>query len=512
MKPKVVHHDLKIDGMTCNSCEMRIKNALHNLDGIIDAEAFYTSSIVKFSFDETIIAFDEIIRTIERLGYKVSYKSTGSGAFINLDQKYTEDNISINQLLGIGIILFAFYMIIRNTIGFNFIPQVDQSMSYGLLFVVGILTSLHCISMCGGINLSQCVSYDFEKIEVTKFSRLKPSFLYNLGRVISYTIVGGIVGALGSVFSFSGTAKGIVAIVAGLFMIIMGANMLNLFPWLRKFNPRLPKVLGNKIAYNNSKHKPLYVGLLNGLMPCGPSQAMQIYALATGSFIAGALSMLVFSLGTVPLMFGLGAMSSLLSAKFTKRIMKVSAVLVIFLGIIMLNRGLNLGGINALAAASSLSSSTSASSGNVAQIAGNVQTITTTMDSGRYTAIVVQKGIPVKWTITAQPGDLNGCNNPVTIPKFNIEKKLLPGDNLIEFTPAEEGNITYTCWMGMISSNIKVVADVTQVTAADIQPSNNIGNSGFLTGGSCCLPGSQTTKSSNEQILPADSGSCCKKQ
>ena len=511
MKPQVVHRDLNIDVMTCNSCEMRIENALHNMEGILAAKAVYRNSMVKISFDENIITLDEIIKTIEKLGYKVKYKPTNSGIFIDMDKKFAEDNISINQVLGIGIILFAFYMMIKNTIGFSFIPQVDQSMSYGILFVVGILTSLHCISMCGGINLSQCVSYDFEKKDVTKFSRLKPSFLYNLGRVISYTIIGGIVGALGSVVSFSGTAKGIVVIIAGLFMIIMGANMLNLFPWLRKLNPRLPRAFGNEIFNNSGKRKPLYVGLLNGLMPCGPLQAMQIYALATGSFVAGAMSMLAFSLGTVPLMFGLGAISSLLSAKFTKQIMKVSAVLVIFLGIIMLNRGLNLGGFNALAATSSANSISSASPANVAQIAGDVQTITTTMDSGRYTAIVVQKGIPVKWTIRAQPGDLNGCNNPVTIPKYNIEKKLVPGDNLIEFTPAEEGNITYTCWMGMISSNIKVVADVTQVPAADLQPSNNTGNSGFSTGGSCCLPGSQTTKSSNEQILPAASGSCCKK-
>jgi len=204
--------------------------------------------------------------------------------------------------------------------------------------------------------------------------------------------------------------------------------------------------------------------------------------------------MLVFSLGTVPLMFGLGAISSLLSSKFTKRIMKVSAVLVIFLGVIMLNRGLNLGGFNALAASSS---------GNVAQIEGNVQTITTTMESGRYTPIIVQKGIPVKWTIKAQQSDLNGCNNPVTIPKYNIEKKLVPGDNLIEFTPEEEGNITYTCWMGMISSNIKVVADVTKVTDKDIQQTNNTNIPGVPSSGGCCAAGAQATKFANGKI-PTD--------
>lgn len=483
MKQKAVHYELKIQGMTCNSCEMRIEKALNSLAGIIESRAIYSNSMVNVIFDENIIKLEEIIKTIERLGYRVKYQPTGSGMFINMDKKLSEDKTSINQILGIGIILFAFYLIIKNTIGFNFIPQVDQSMGYGILFVVGILTSLHCISMCGGINLSQCVSYNFTENDENKLSKLKPSFQYNLGRVISYTLIGGIVGALGSVISFSGTAKGIVAIVSGLFMIIMGANMLNLFPWLRKINPRLPRVFGNKIYNNNGKSKPLYIGLLNGLMPCGPLQAMQIYALGTGSFVAGAMSMFVFSLGTVPLMFGLGALSSLLSAKFTKRIMKVSAVLVIFLGVIMLNRGLSLGGFNAFATASSASSVNAA---NVSKIAGDVQTVTTTMESGRYTPIIVQKGIPVKWTITTQKSDLNGCNNPMTIPKYDKEYKLVPGDNLIEFTPEETGNITYTCWMGMISSNIKVVDDLTKISEKDVQDVNNAGNTGLLPGRGCC--------------------------
>jgi plastocyanin domain-containing protein len=160
----------------------------------------------------------------------------------------------------------------------------------------------------------------------------------------------------------------------------------------------------------------------------------------------------------------------------------------------MLNRGLNLGGFNALAATSS---------GNVAKIEGNVQTITTSMESGRYTPIIVQKGVPVKWTINAQQSDLNGCNNPVTIPKYNIEKKLVPGDNLIEFTPEDEGNITYTCWMGMISSNIKVVADVTKVTEKDIQQTDNTSNLGIPSSGGCCAAGAKATKFSNGKI-PTD--------
>lgn len=448
MEQKVIRKILQIEGMTCTSCEMRIENKLKKLDGVIEVKAIYSSSNVYVTYNADIIGLDRIIDEVEKLDYKVKYKNSGQTAVkaekdksgtdkSGTDISGSNDRKSVSQLLGIGIIIFALYIIIKNTIGFNFIPQVNQNMGYGILFVVGLITSLHCIAMCGGINLSQCVSYDFTEGGKGKLAKLKPSIMYNAGRVISYTIIGGIVGALGSVVSFSGTAKGIVAILSGIFMVIMGLNMLNIFPWLRKLNPRMPRIFGNKIQNNNGKHGPFFVGLLNGLMPCGPLQAMQIYALGTGNFAAGALSMFMFSIGTVPLMFGFGALSSFLSGKFTRKMMKVSAVLVIILGIIMMNRGFNLSGVNIAYASST--------SGNVAKIEGNVQTITTKMQSGSYSPIIVQKGIPVKWTIQAESKDLNGCNNPVTIPKYNIQKKLVPGDNLIEFTPEEEGTITYTC-------------------------------------------------------------------
>ena len=127
-------------------------------------------------------------------------------------------------------------------------------------------------------------------------------------------IVGAFVGALGSIVSFSGYAKGIVAILAGGFMIIMGINMLNIFPSLKKFNPRLPRFIVNFMNHEKIKsNSQFYVGLLNGLMPCGPLQAMQLYALSKGSFIYGALSMFIFCLGTIPLMLFIGVISNYLN-------------------------------------------------------------------------------------------------------------------------------------------------------------------------------------------------------
>jgi len=480
MSKGFVQEVLYIREMSCASCEMKIENKLRKLEGVTDVKAQFGSSSVNVTYNPDVVSLDKIFEAIENIGYEVLREEAKRGN----SSKRAEDSFSINQLLGIGIVLFALYTIINKTVGFNFIPQIDKSVGYGMLFIVGLLTSLHCIAMCGGINLSQCVGHKCEK-KGSKLESFKPSLLYNSGRVISYTIIGGIVGALGGVVSFSGAAKGVVAIISGAFMLIMGLNMLNAFPWLRRLNPVIPKSLRAKMSKNINNSGPFYIGLLNGLMPCGPLQAMQLYALGTGSFTAGALSMFLFSLGTVPLMFGFGAISSLLSAKFTRKMLKVSAVLVMFLGIIMVNRGLSLSGVSFAI--------DSQKSTNIAKVEKNLQVVTTELDSGRYSPITVKKGVPVKWIIKAEKSDLNGCNNPLTIPKFNIEKKLVPGDNIINFTPTETGKIVYTCWMGMISSYINVVNDPSKETVNDVQQDYNAySNSGGV--GGCCAGSAKATK------------------
>ena len=244
----------------------------------------------------------------------------------------------------------------------------------------------------------------------------------------------------------------------------MGLNMLNVFPWLRRLNLRMPRFFTGKIHGRT----PLFVGLLNGLMPCGPLQAMQLYALSAGSFAKGALSMFLFSAGTLPLMFGLSALSSILSKKFTRGMTAVGAAMVVIFGIAMFGNGISLAGVSA----SAPMFAQNGPSGAVARVEGNVQTVRTELASGRYAPITVQAGIPVRWTIHAEPGTLNGCNNRIIIPEYGrMQKKLELGDNVIEFTPARSGAFLYTCWMGMIRGRITVVDkldDSTGVKAAAV--------------------------------------------
>jgi plastocyanin domain-containing protein/sulfite exporter TauE/SafE len=335
--------------------------------------------------------------------------------------------------------------------------------------------------MCGGIMLSQSLKNESKN----KFEAMKPAILYNLGRVIAYSILGGIVGAIGSVFSLSITAQAGLQIFAGVFMIMMGLNMAG-FSAFRKFQIKLPAA----VCKMQSKPKsPLFVGIFNGFMPCGPLQTMQIFALGTGSALAGAFSMFMFALGTVPLMLTFGAVSGLLSKGYTKKILKFSGVLIMVLGLIMGNRGLALAGMNmspkaVMAKIGALGTGDDAAApANAvkASIKNGTQVLNMTVSGQGYTPnfLYVQKGIPVKWELDAQ--QLTGCNSTIVIPSLNIKQKLESGKNTIEFTPGDE-DLSFSCWMGMLSGTIKVVDDLKSVSTSTSKASGNDSASGSTSG------------------------------
>jgi sulfite exporter TauE/SafE len=303
--------------------------------------------------------------------------------------------------------------------------------------------------------------------ETRVLEKLVPGLLYNGGRILSYTIVGALAGALGGAFSFSPFLKGIIAGVAGVFMVALGFRMLGILPPLPDFSRFVPSFLRRTTGRPGSlagKRGPFAVGILNGIMPCGPLQTMQLYALGTGSLAAGAFSMFVFALGTVALLLVFSVAASLLPRKFIPAMIKTSAVLVMFLGMVTLARAFAFAGL-ALPDVSAFSSS-GVSVGTekaikllTARKGNGIQSVLTVFGSSDYVPFQVTAGIPLKWTIRIAAEDLTGCNSTVVIPSYGIEKKLAPGDNLIEFTPKDSGTIAYSCWMGMIRSRITVVPD-----------------------------------------------------
>lgn len=445
---------LIIDGMTCINCQNKIEQELKNTAGISKVQVSYSKGQAEIEFNPEIVTLNRIAAIIEKLDYTV------------IDKKQADSLKWVRRIGILAVIILLYYLLQHFGILNLLVPSMlaDSQMSYGMLFIVGLLTSVHCIAMCGGIHLSQCIpSRNAENTSSSRINVIMPSVLYNAGRVVSYTAVGFVLGGAGMILtggSGSGMPlllQGILKITAGLFMMIMGINMLGIFPALRKLQIRFPRKSVIKINQKKRTEKrPFVVGLLNGLMPCGPMQSMQIIALGSGNHISGALAMLMFSLGTVPLMLGLGSLVSALGKKYTKLVMQTGAILVVVLGLAMLSQGAGLAGIR-LDRISQVSDGAKELDTAVIAQSGNIQYVESNLDFGTYPEITVYTGIPVKWTINVPEEVINGCNYKMIVKTYGITHEFTPGKNVIEFTPGEPGTVQYTCWMGMIYGEINVV-------------------------------------------------------
>ncbi len=423
-----------VDGMTCTACESRITGILSTLDGVTKVKVRLQGGTVSVGYDDNVVTITAIKAAIEKAGYTVR------------DGKAGVPWIS----LGIGLLLVALYLAVGASGLFTILPRFDASAGYAALLIVGLLTSVHCVAMCGGIAITQSLNTGSGNSGI--FSRLLPGFRYNAGRIVSYTIVGGIAGFAGSAFSFSPVTKGIIMAVAGILMVLFALRSLGVLRFKFTFISMVPPQIRNA--------GPFAVGMFNVLIPCGPLQSIQLYALGTGSPAAGALSMFLFSAGTVPLLFLFGSGASLLPRKVVPALLKASAVLVLFLGAVTFARAAALSGIaTGFSGVQSLPASErkkAVFSPPVSLVTDGVQTVVTDFKNGSYIPFTVTAGIPLKWTIRIRSEDLTGCNDTLIVPSYGISKPLVAGDNLVEFTPGSAGVIPYSCWMGMIRSRITV--------------------------------------------------------
>jgi sulfite exporter TauE/SafE/copper chaperone CopZ len=447
-----------VKGMTCNSCEKIIAKQALNLDGVKSIDVDYSTEKAEVVYDSDKVNFEEIKKAIEEKGYVVDENATKKKNWLGW------------TFAAIGLLLIIYFA--WTFYGTIELPQISQNMGYGLLFLLGLLTGFHCVGMCGGF----VVSY------VTKGAKegKKPHKLhlsYATGKIISYTVIGAVFGLLGSIIAFTPMMRGVAGILAGLFLIIFGLKMLNVFSALRKFNLKIPSFVNRFVGEESRAHKnnPLIIGLLNGLMiACGPLQAIYIMAAGTGSMIEGAKMLFVFALGTLPVMLGFGYITSIISQKATHKILKASGVIVIILGLVMVNRGLALTGtgydFNSLTTGiSTLSGNAENSASGLPVLKDGYQEIR--MEINRYgwepNKFVLKKGVPVKWIINGK--EINGCNNAIQVPKYGLNFDIKKGEQIIEFTPTETGTVPWSCWMGMIPGTFIVKDDLDVNNAAAIQ-------------------------------------------
>jgi uncharacterized protein len=481
---------LNINGMHCNSCERLIEDGLKEKDGVYKVSASYVREVVAIEFDSEKISESEIKNELNKLGYDVIDNKNEEVEDNETKKEVKEsssDKIGWFVLIGsiIGLMFIIYWFFLR---GINVeIPVGGETGSILLLFLVGILTGFHCISMCGAFVVSYTT-----KNAMMGHKGYKQHLFYGGSKVISYAIIGGIFGLIGGIFAFSIGLRAGVAIFAGLFMIAYALSMLGI-KFFRKFqfNPKFLSRWAAKASHDakGPYKRPIVTGLLSGLfIACGPLQAMYLYAAGTGNFFTGMFGLAAFGLGTLPVMLGFGSLASVISKNTTKKILKISAIIVLILGIIMLNRGLTVLG-SPVSYEIIKEKVMGIESGN-ALIKGDYQEIN--MEVDRYgwkpDSFVLKKGIPVKWNIDVK--ELTGCNNEIIVRDYDLDIKLEKGLNVVEFTPDKTGTVRWSCWMGMIPGSFIVTedGDASQEEISSATPESSGSCGGGAGGASCGSP------------------------
>jgi sulfite exporter TauE/SafE/copper chaperone CopZ len=434
---------LSIGDLHCQGCETIVEQAVTRLPGVEKAKADYDAGTLDVTFDPAQTDPAPIAAAVEAAGYSCSPQRPAR----------SPSNI-LGRLL---LVLLALAGIVGLLAGGGSLaerfqlPHLEHEMSYGLLFLVGLFTGFHCVGMCGGFVLG----YATRSAAASGRTQWPTHLLYGLGKTLSYTLIGGGFGLLGSVIAFTPQNRGYAAIAAGAFLILFGINMLDWFPGLRRFGLRMPRFLVRCVSAESQKHSgPFSIGLLNGLMiACGPLQAMYVMAAGTGGFLEGARMLLAFGLGTLPVMLVFGMLAGAVSSRISHGLLKASALLVAALGLIMLNRGLLLAGtgydFRSLAALAERRLETLQATSAESREDGR-QTIRMEVDGQGYhpNRFILKQGVPVEWTVVGQ--EITQCNRRIMVPALDLEFEVRPGESVIEFTPERAGVIGWSCWMGML--------------------------------------------------------------
>jgi len=281
-----------VHGMHCNACILMTESELKDLPNVT-----YAKSSLKNHSVEVVGDFGD--KTPEQVAEELTIPLKAHGYTISVEKQIEEKKWSDFKIAIPIALAFAIFFVVLQKMGLVNIIDA-RNVTYGTAFVIGIIASLStCMAVVGGLVLSMSATFAKEG------DKIKPQLMFHGGRIVSFFILGGVIGAIGSAFTLNTSVTFVLSLIIGIVMLILGINLLEVFHFAKKLQPSMPKFIG-KHAHGVSKLNhtltPLLVGVATFFLPCGFTQSMQLYTLTTGSFLQGGLTMLSFALGTLPVL------------------------------------------------------------------------------------------------------------------------------------------------------------------------------------------------------------------
>jgi uncharacterized protein len=332
-------------------------------------------------------------------------------------------------------------------------------------FLTGLTAGgLGCLAVQSGLlasTLAHQVEQDMQAREAAFTQKFKPHiaqpiFLFLLAKLIAYTVLGFLLGALGSALQLTPFLQAMVYLAVAVFMLGNGLRMLNVHPVFRYFVIEPPASLTRFIRRQSKQGTalitPLFMGTLTLFLPCGVTQAMMAAALATGSALQGAALMFAFILGTTPLFFSVAYFAARLGAAIEKYFTRFVAVTMIFLALVSLDSSLNLLGSPFSFSSFIASLSTAPNSAGVSTSGEYIVQVT---NDGYFPVILhlpANRAVNLVWVTE----NIQTCSRSVVIPDLDYQKILPPtGSTDLKIPAQTRGTILrYSCAMGMFPSQL----------------------------------------------------------
>lgn len=446
---------VSIKGMHCKSCEILIEDELKRIPHVKKIDISHKTGTAEIYYNGPALKDSEITQAVKNAGYEIGENNT-SPFFSKNPRDYTE--------LFTVIIIAALLFLIGNEIGLFQITSLvrGEYSSLFVVFLVGLTAGIStCMALIGGLVLAISGRYTQDHLQQSSSAKFTPHLLFNAGRIAGFFILGGIIGQAGSVFHISTSLLGGLTAIVGLVMVFLGLQLIGIFPHISSFSLTLPKGLSRFLGISTKADKTyshvqtIILGGLTFFLPCGFTQAMQLVAVTSGSFLRGGLIMSVFALGTAPGLLGIGGLTAFLKGSFSRYFFKFAGVVVIAMAFFNMSNGINLiHASGALVIPTKVSDQTQ--DANVT-IENGAQIVRMVQNASGYSpnSFTVKKGIPVKWIVKSE--EPRSCASSLSVPKLNIRTQLTENEQVFEFTPKESGEIPFSCSMGMYTGVFNVI-------------------------------------------------------
>lgn len=279
--------------MHCNSCVVLTESELAEVPEVSSVKASLKDLSVEvtgeFGDKTAEHVANDLTEVMKPHGYTLALEPSDK-----LKVKWSEFNLAIPIAVG----FVALFILLQKMGIVNLVNTAN--INFGTAFVIGFIASVStCMAVVGGLVLSMSANFAKEG------HKTKPQIMFHIGRLISFLVLGGMIGLIGSSFQLGIMGTFILGLFIGLVMMVLGINLLDVFPWAKRLQPTIPSFVGKRVhGLKNASHSltPLLVGVATFFLPCGFTQSMQIYCFTTGSFTAGSLLMFSFALGTLPVL------------------------------------------------------------------------------------------------------------------------------------------------------------------------------------------------------------------